>query len=546
MTSRFPIVAVSAVVIVFACACGKNNDAPADKPGAAATKPAGEAAKAEKPAKPAAEAAEPTGKQAAAEAAKPAAAGSKLKLVKPAEDIDWAAIKKEVAKHKGKVARCNNLLAPVPLAVSDFADKEPVAMIEGPVDDRRSAFFCRTKAGGLDSVPVQVYFPKGDKGQLLHVDRDTEVNVEVRGELGNQVVGVFRGVTASPRRQVFDVKAPDLLSALIWPDTFKGKTVLCRSKMAVTPQTVADFDRAAVEMVGGDVAAQKALVRCEDRRGDGVSVMVFFPSKRGAKVLELGTDTQFTVKLQGFDRNQLVGMFGELQSGAVEAGKGELKQVLVDPDPAVGKTLECEALVAPQPREIGAVDGKETAILKVGLDDRKTALMCAQRSGGSVGVSLYFKKGDKKHILSMAAKTRVAFDFWGVVHNRLVGVFKAVKGGAIATKDAKDMRAVALDTGKFVNKLVPCEVNLKPFVSGLAYMGDEKARLLRSELLAEKHAVITCKDATGSLGGTRVEVYFEKKQAHEIDGVAEGEKITIRIKGSAFSTLVGVFAGKVK
>ena len=548
-----------APLVALAVGCGKD-EKPADKaPEPAADKAAPDKAGSDKaaPDKAASDkavadkAAKPTGDKAAKPTGDKAAAGDKGKdpgarLVKPASDVDWALIKKDVKGNVGKTVICNNLLAPVPLAVSDFADKAPLATIAAPMDDRRTALFCKTKAGGLDSVPVQAYFPKGDKGQLLHIDRDTIVNIEVRGEVGNQVVGVFRGIAAAPRRSVFDSDAPDLMSALLWPASHVGKTVTCRSKMAVTPQRVARFDRDSVEKVGGKVGAQKALVRCEDRRGGGISVELFFAEGDDRTVLKLGDNTVFTVTIKGFERNQLVAMFGELKSGAVETAKGGLKAVLVDVAPHVGKSLVCEALVAPQPREIGAIDTQETTLLKGKLDDRKTSLMCAEASGGSVAVSLYFKAGSKRRILTMNAKSKVRFTVWGVVHNRLVGLFEKVDSGAIETKDANDMRAVALSADKFAGKTVPCVINLSPFVSGLAYMGEAKEKLLSGEKIADKHAVITCKDATGSLGGTRAEVYFDKKDAGAIEGLKKGQTVKLRIKGSAFSTLIALYAGTTK
>lgn len=542
--------------ILFACAlcasCGKP-EKPAEKPDES-TEPGAAPADKQIPEQAAAEpgpgvepaAGEPAAEQAAAADPTAAAAPEPAKLVKGAADIDWAAIKAAVKAHVGKVALCDNLLAPVPLAVNDFSDKTPLAMVQTPTDDRRTAFFCRTKAGGLDSVPVQVYFPKGDKGQLLHIDRDTVVNVEIRGETGNQVVGVFRGIVSAPRRAVFDGDAPDLFSALLWPERYKGKPFSCRSKMAVSPQAVARFDRDAVEAVGGEVAGQKAMLRCEDKRGGGVSVELYFPAGDEKTVLTLGADTVLTAVLHGFERNQLVAMFQKVDSGAVKAGKGDLKQVLVDPAPHVGKNVACEALVAPQPREIGAIDEGEIKLLKVKLDDRKTSLMCGQPSGGSVAVSLYFKAGEKAQILRMAAKSKIAFSLWGVAHNRLIGVFEKIEAGAIDTKDANDLRAVALSADKFAGKIVPCQINLKPFISGLAYMGDVKTKLLAGEKVADKHAVITCKDASGSLGGTRVEVYFGATDAPVMDELNAGHAIKLRIKGSAFSTLVAIYGGVAK
>ncbi len=468
------------------------------------------------------------------------------KLVPAGESVDFAEVKKDAEKFKGKTLLCRNLLSPSPMALSPFGDKKAVALIKGEVDDRRTTFFCRTKEGGLRSTPVSTYFPKGKKGELLHIDRETEVNIEVQGKNMSQVVGLYKGIVKAPRKKMFMKKAPDLMSGLLWPEKYAGKTVTCTSKLSVSPKAVQRFDKKAADLAGGEMADKKALVRCEDMRGGSVGLILFFPKDKAGDVLKIGRETKFTATIKGFERNQLVAVYGEIKSGAIEGGgAGDLKAVLLDAKPHIGKEVSCESITAPTPSAVGMLDRKAQALLKPKTDDYKASLMCKQASGGSVTVKLFFEKGKKEELLKIASHTKVKFSIWGVVSNRLVGLYTGIESGGVEAGGPQDWRRVALMPKKFQGKVVPCEINLKPFVSKLKVIGSSKKALLRSEKnLADKHGVITCKDNTGGFGGTRVEAYFTKANEGDLAKLARGDKIKMKVVGAAYSTLVAVYAGK--
>ena len=223
-------------LLVTVVGCGKTKP---EKPAKAPAKPA---AKVQAAANAAAEAAglSPAPKEDEAPAKSDRA--YKLKMVPAGERVDFKEVKLSPAKYVGKTLVCDTLLAPAPMALSPFLDKDNLKQLGAEVDDRRTTCFCRHKGEKVKSTPVTVYFPQGSKGALLHIDRATEFNVEVKGTRGRQVFGLFRGIVKGPHANVLNKKAPDLLSALIWPDDYKDTDVVCNSTLPVVPAAVQRFD----------------------------------------------------------------------------------------------------------------------------------------------------------------------------------------------------------------------------------------------------------------------------------------------------------------
>ncbi len=539
-TSRLQAVVSVATLLLALTACGKKTPpVEAAAPKATEATPTAEAAViATEPDKPAVE---PT-------AAAPALPGDKLaKLVPPAEDVNFATIKGATDTFKGRTVRCKSLLAPLPMQVREFGEGGPTKLIEGELDDRWTSVFCRTHGDGLDSVPVQVYFAKGEKGSLLHIGRESVFNVEIRGTFANQVVGLFRGLSDSPKDSAFaNPDAPDLLSVLLWPERDTDKSFDCTSKMAVTPQEVAGYDQAAVDAVGGDLAGRKAVLHCDDMRGVTVSVLLFFAAGKESAVLGIGAGTVVRFKQRGFFNNQLVGLFEAVKSGGIKAGDaaGDMKRILLDSKPALGKTLTCESLTAPQPAPIRAIEKEEVALVKGKIEDSKTSLRCRQASGGSVGASVFFPAGKLDALLQISGQTKVKLQVWGVRSNRLVTLFQGIESGGIEVKDPNDMRAIALRPAKFIGKKVACKAVLKPYVGEIAYLGAEKEGVLGKMKLGKRHAVVTCKDASSEIDGTRIELYFTEKQDKYIDGMDRGDVLEVKVLGAAYGTLLASWVGK--
>ena len=533
--------AIALIALTLSAGCGKKGTEAPAKAAEAAVAAALEVAKAAEPA-------------AAAEPAKvvdeaPLPGEALPKLVPAAADVDFAAIKAETEKYKGKTVRCKSLLAPMPMQVRDFGEGGPASLIGIELADRWTSVFCRTHGEGLDSVPVQIYFAKGEKGNLLHIGRESVLNVEIRGTFANQVVARFRGLSDSPTDSAFaNADAPDLLSVLLWPERYTDKVFDCTSKMAVTPQEVAGYDKAAVDAIGVEVAPRKAVVHCDDMRGVTVSALIFFATGGERAVLEIGSGTVVRFKQRGFFNNQLVGLFEKVVSGAVksEAGIGDMKRILIDPKPAIGKSLTCETLVAPQPAPIRAVEQEEVALIKDKIEDMKTSLMCRQASGGSVGASVYFPAGKLDELLKIGSETKVKLQVWGVRSNRIVTLFQAVESGGIGATEPGDMRAVALRPGRFQGKAVDCQVVLKPYVGEVAYLGDDKQALFGKMKLAKRHSVVTCKDASSNIDGTRIELYFDATQEKDIDNIGRNDVLKVKILGAAYGTLVAAWQRTTK
>lgn len=473
-------------------------------------------------------------------------ASAAVQLDKPGEDADFTRIEAETDKYRERVVRCKVLLSPLPMEVRPFGDSGPATLLPAKIDDRWTTVFCRTHKEGMDALPVQLYFAEGQKGHLLHIDRETLINVEIRGRFANQLVGLFRGVAEEATEKAFhNDDAPDLVSALLWPERFVDKKLRCINKLAVSPQDVAQHDQKAADMVRDHVAPKKATLHCEDRRGVSVSVALFFPVDKVSELLKIGASTEVSFSARGFYNNQLVGMFEGISAGALASGgEGGARRILLDPKPWIGKTVECETLTAPQPGPIRQIDEGEMGLLKAKLDPVKTALMCAEKSGGSVGASVYFPAGKMDELLKIGSRTRVKLQIWGVRSNRLVALFAGVVSGGVETKDPKDMRAVALRPDKFAGQKLGCKVVLKPYVAEVAFLGSDKEAMLKGVKLARRNAVLTCQDATSELDGTRIELYFEEKHGAAVDGLKKGEEAPFKLLGAAYGTLVGLYAGK--
>jgi hypothetical protein len=294
-------------------------------------------------------------------------------------------------------------------------------------------------------------------------------------------------------------------------------------------------------MIGAPVGKRKASIRCQDKRASGVSVLVFFPKGQEADVLKIGKETVFSFTVKGYIRNQLIGVFNKTLRGEVEAGSAnDMKAILVDPKAAKGKTVECEVSFPPKPGEAGSLYRKELVMHKTPLDKVRASIMCKQESGGSVPVGLYFPKGKKDQLLTIAALTRIKVKVVGVNSNRIVCLFDGIASGAVDMPPKTDMRSIALHADEFKDKVVTCEVNLKPYISKSNYVGSAKGALIRGEKVGKKYVSVTCKDAVNRYGGTRVEVFFPKGSKDKKEKIRKGDKLKLKIKGKVYDTLVAV------
>ncbi|HAN31953.1 MAG TPA: hypothetical protein DCQ06_10185 [Myxococcales bacterium] len=464
------------------------------------------------------------------------------KLVKAGQRVDFSDVKKAPQDYVGKTLVCSSLLAPAPMALSPFLDKQNLQKIAEPVDDRRTTCFCRTQESGLKSTPVTVYFPKGTKGALLHIDRSTEFNLEVKDVQRKQVFGLFRGIVKEPRKRSLNPKAPDLLSALVWPEDHKDTDVICTSTLPVVPADVQRFDSKATKMVGVDVAPKKARVRCEDRRGGSVSVDLYFASKDAQKILTIGRGSAVSIIIKGFNRNQVVALFDSVKSGAVVAQAGDLKAVLLDVKPHLGKELACTTRIAPAPSKVGMLDRKSKEAIKEPTADYRANLLCGETGSGVVNVRLFFKKGEKEQFLKIGQDTKVRFSVWGAHQNALIGLFSSIDEGAVKPGGAKDWRRISVGPAAFVGKKLACKLALAPFISKLKIIGSQKkALVLQDKSMSERHGVLTCANSTDKIGGTRIEVYFPKSKQDVADKVRKGDTVEVKLLGSVYNSLIAAF-----
>ncbi len=493
--------------------------------------------------------------------------------VSAATDGDFEAIKADSTNFKGKVVACRNVVAPIPATLSEFADATARELLgDRPLASRRTTLYCRT--AGFRSVAVQMFLAKGEEVALLTIQRDSVVNLEIAGGDGRNVVAMWKGTVAAKEPVAIDRDLPDLLSAVLWPTPHVGRTEVCTSKAAVVPATVDAIDDAAKKMLAGlddgagiALAARKARLRCADRRGRDVGVLLFMRDADEPKVLEIGKDTVLRIRIAGFDRNQLVARFEGIVSGGIAHDPNDLRALFLAPDKARGQTVVCDVVGHPQPQEVADIHKREIELVGQDIADRKSWLMCRQPGGGIVNISVWFDKDVKKRkgakgaesastgktaLLGIVSKSKVRIRIAGVYANRLVGRYvdttlPPAKAGAAAPSvpawRGPDLRQIALDTQPWVGRKVPCHVQLQPFLAEHRYLDPTKKTLLSGEVHA-RHAQLTCQDAGGSLGGTRVEVYFKPGQTAALDELAKGDDVTLEIRGMVFNNLIAKWVGE--
>lgn len=461
---------------------------------------------------------------------------------KSAKEVDFVALGKAPADFVGKLVRCLVLIGPSPVAVGADEIQAAAGLGAGTIDDRRTTLFCKTGTEGLQSTPVLAWFPEGEKGGILDVDRDTVVALEIRGSYAGQPVGVFRGIVEGPRRPAPGKDDPDLLSALLWPDKLQGQTIACRTTSPAMPVALGAEDDDAKALIGAELAPRKALLRCADARGGSVGVTVYFGARAGASLLQIGNGTVVDVLLRGFARNQLVASFSSIRSGGLEAdtARDPLRSFLLDPAPQVGKDATCRVLIAPSALRSGGADEEARSMLRMPLDPTRTTLACAAAEG-NVPVDLYFPSGKGRELLRIGSDAVVRFQLWGVAQNRVVAMYQAVESGALELPAATDWRALTVDATPAIGKELACEVLVRPFVGvrrGPAV--DQLALFQRDGALADTMAVLNCKDHSGAAGGTRVEAFFAAGNEAAAASLAEAKSVKLSVRGAGYGVVLAM------
>ncbi len=88
-----------------------------------------------------------------------------------------------------------------------------------------------------------------------------------------------------------------------------------------------------------------------------------------------------------------------------------------------------------------------------------------------------------------------------------------------------------------------CEVLIPPFVGSSRSLVTEKLALLDNAELDDPVAVLGCKDATGGVGGTRVEAYFPKGQGGAAAAIAAGATVSLEVRGTVAGVVVTRWPG---
>ncbi|MCB9738437.1 MAG: hypothetical protein H6747_04150 [Deltaproteobacteria bacterium] len=537
-----PAALASLAALVMLAGCGKSEPAPASA--APPTEPTAEAAAA----------AEPGAEKAAPPTEAPAEGPSGIRvevgklIAKPAsaaEKLAWPDVGKAPDDFVGRVGRCELLLAPTPVAVSSHEAEVAAEQTSEKLEDRRAVFFCQNSSEGLQSTPVVVWFPEGEKGALLDLDRGSIAAVQLAGTLAGQPSAVFRGMLGGARRAAPAEGGTDLLSALIWPEKLLGQTITCRSTGLATPVRSGADDAAVRERIGGELADRRAQLRCEDARGGSVGVAAYLKRGSTGELLRIAKGTEIALKLQGFAMNQLVARFEKITANAVEIGgeAAELRRFLVDQAPLLGKPLPCRVLIAPTPTRGGHLLQTARAAIRGELAEAHTSIACAA-ADGSVPVLLFFAAAAEESMLTISGDTAITLTPWSVEGGRIIARFESVTKGAVAAPGAMDWRRLALDPSRAIGKKAQCEVLIPPFIGSSRNLVSEKRTLLGDGELDDAVAVCGCKDATGAVGGSRVEIYFGKGQGEAARALAAGQSVPVEVRGSVAGAVVTRWAGK--
>ena len=440
--------------------------------------------------------------------------------------------------------RCKLLLAPSPVALASNEAAHAQSVAAGEIDDRRATFFCKTAEEGLKATPVLVWFPSGEKGSVLDVDRDTVAALRAHGSFGGQPVALFAGIVEGPRRPGPGKDKPDLLSALVWPDKLVGETVRCKATMPALPAPLDDGDEALKATLGGDLAPRKALLRCEDARGGAVPVALYVAKEKASQLLQIGGNTELDVVLHGFAQNQLIGKLVAIEKGALQAGgEGDaLRSFLLDPTPLIGKTVPCRVLIAPTPLPASPGDATMRALLRAPAAAGHTRLACAAASG-NVPVELFVPANRAADLLQISADSELKIELQGVDASRIVATLQSIERGAVAAPPALDWRALALDPTPGAGKRVACEPMVRPFVGPRRGPAADHEPLFAADgPLAETMAVLNCKDHTAAPGGTRVEVYFRAADAAAAAGLEAGKPVQLWVRGAGHGMVLALAA----
>ncbi len=485
----------------------------------------------------------PTPVEAKAEAPAPPAA-AKSASPSSASEVDLVALGARPDDFKDMTYRCKLLLAPSPVALAGNEAAHAQSVGAGEIDDRRATFFCKTAEEGLKATPVLVWFPTGEKGSVLDVDRDTVAALRAHGSFGGQPVALFAGIVEGPRRPGPGKDKPDLLSALVWPDKLDGQTVRCKASMPALPAPLDEDDKALEAKLGGDLAPRKALLRCEDARGGAVSVALYVAKEKGPQLLQIGANTELDIVLHGFAQNQLIGKLVAIEKGALQAGgEGDaLRSFLLDPTPLIGKSVPCRVLIAPTPLPASPGDASMRALLKAPAAAGHTRLACAAASG-NVPVELFVPANRAAELLQISADSELKIELQGVDASRIVATLLAIERGAVPAPPSLDWRALALDPTPGIGKRVACEPMVRPFVGprrGPA--ADHEPLFANDGPLAETMAVLNCKDHTGAPGGTRVEVYLRAGDAAVTAGLEAGKPVQLLVKGAGHGLVLALVA----
>ena len=366
-----------------------------------------------------------------------------------------------------------------------------------------------------------------------------------------------------------------------------GHVADCQATMTPTPNELTAFaDKDQLAMFGGEdkVDDRKAWIYCQAAERRYVTVETYFdPPRDGATagsagqgkdaLLGIGPGTRVRLEIKGAVRGRVVARFdgisaGRLDAAGLDAKRPDLMSALLHPERYIDQELVCTSKGTVKPSEVDVFDRKAVALLGVKKDapmrrgeadagaadpapedhealvaelelgDRKAWVLCEDRRVRSVSVTLFFPKADNRRVLALGRGTRVRFALKGMRNNRLVGLFRAIEGGAVEPAEG-DLKAVLLDPTPHKGKTLQCKqggVAPTPVPTGLL---DAQERELVELKVDDRRTSLMCKQESG--GHVSVSLYFPRGKKRELLAIRGGSVVRFRVWGVSRNRVVGTF-----
>jgi len=403
--------------------------------------------------------------------------------------------------------------------------------------DHRLTLQCRSAA--LDPLAIDVYFDRDAAAAIPAIGRGTVVVVQLIGpDPTGRAAARYLHVAAAPRPGQADPGMPDLLGALTGA-TAATAQVTCHATdwAALVAPSQVDVDVTA-SLAGEDGAWGE--VRCRDRRGVAVPVIVRAEAAHGRALLSITAGTAATLRVAGSAGDKLVASLVGVTAGAARVDPDDLRLPLIDRRSAAARTVVCHSMGVPQPQPVGPTD-PDAASGGTRLADRKAWVVCAQGAAPPVEATLYFAAGAQRDLLAIGRGTAFEAELLGVAEGRLRAVFqRALHGMRDPAQQAADLRRFALLGRELDGVRFACRLAAAPTLAPVATVPPAAVKL-KARPVDPDPAWFDCTDGAGSSEGQRFLVFVARGPGPSASVPAAGATVDLIFAGSTDSVLAAVW-----